>query len=518
MSLGIPVSTSESFLKAFKWILHGLFLLGLCFYALLPFNPAFTSYIDRDSGVFLYTGWRMVEGELPYRDVWDHKPPMIFFINALGLIVSNSRWGVWFLEFIFLFVASLIGFTLIQKKMGDFPAILGSWLWIYTFSSLIDGGNFTEEYALPFQFASLWFFNKFATTNRLKINLFWTGFFAGCAFFTKQTTIGIIVAIFLFITIVRMPTIQIRHWLSEIWTLSLGMFLPILVIGLLFAFSGSLFEFFDTAFFYNFVSYTSFSADKNAARFLSILRGVFFYGRSGILFFVFFGLLVGIIYFRKILQDNALILMAIIALPIELALVSFSGRGYLHYYISALPILAILSALSARFLLFFPDQKISIKAERILSVSLTSALFLFMFVDASNKSNAYKMLESRVSTVSVASIVASLTTPEQTVLLWGAETSVNYFSQRQSPTRFVYQYPLYQSRYATEEMILEFLDDILEKKPAYIIDTKNSQTPIFDFPIQTPAIAEKIAKIQSLYQPTRIEFSWVFYEYRDDER
>jgi uncharacterized membrane protein len=42
---------------------------------LLPINPLNIVQPARDSGVFLYIGWRMLHGDIPYLDVWDHKPP-----------------------------------------------------------------------------------------------------------------------------------------------------------------------------------------------------------------------------------------------------------------------------------------------------------------------------------------------------------------------------------------------------------------------------------------------------------
>ncbi len=52
---------------------------------------------NRDSGAFLYIGQRILKGDIPYRDIWDHKPPCIFFINALGLFIGRGAiWGVWF--------------------------------------------------------------------------------------------------------------------------------------------------------------------------------------------------------------------------------------------------------------------------------------------------------------------------------------------------------------------------------------------------------------------------------------
>jgi len=62
-----------------------IFIALLVFAILLPESPLYKLYLERDSGVFHYVGWLITQGKIPYRDVWDHKPPVIFFINALGL-------------------------------------------------------------------------------------------------------------------------------------------------------------------------------------------------------------------------------------------------------------------------------------------------------------------------------------------------------------------------------------------------------------------------------------------------
>jgi len=81
--------------------------------------------------------------------------------------------------------------------------------------------------------------------------------------------------------------------------------------------------------------------------------------------------------------------------------------------------------------------------------------------------------------------IQSMTKPGDTVLVWGAESAINYFSGRASPTRYVYQYPLYTNGYTSEEIILEFLDSIIKNRPKLIIDTKNEGLLIYQFPIQT---------------------------------
>ena len=102
----------------------------------------------------------------------------------------------------------------------------------------------------------------------------------------------------------------------------------------------------------------------------------------------------------------------------------------------------------------------------------------------------------------VSSIIQQKTAPGDTVLLWRAETRINFFSQRASPSRFSYQFPLYHPAYTNEGLILEFLDAILDQRPRMIVDTGNPATPIFDFPIMTPAIQQKVAAIQAVYRAT----------------
>ena len=78
---------------------------------LIPNAPMCQGIPGRDSGVFLYMGWQILRGRIPYRDVWDHKPPAIYYIDALGLFVGKgSRWGVWILEYLSLCVAMVLGF------------------------------------------------------------------------------------------------------------------------------------------------------------------------------------------------------------------------------------------------------------------------------------------------------------------------------------------------------------------------------------------------------------------------
>jgi hypothetical protein len=487
---------------------------ALC--VLLPTSPMNMQYTYRDSGVFLYIGWRILNGELPYRDVWDHKPPVVFYINALGLAIANgSRWGVWLLEFLSLSFAAFVGFTLIRKAIGTASGILSTVLWLLTLVFVIQGGNLTTEYTLPLQFAALWLVER--AMNKSGVS-FWHWFMIGLtgasAFFTKQTAIGIWLSIILFLIVYRIRLQQIRKMIFELLFFSSGAFAVCIGWVAFFGLQGSLLEFWDAAFKFNLVYSTSITG--LLARLQPIAIGIKPLAIAGLFQFAGIGYLLGLllIYFKKDVIRSWLPLLAIglVDLPIELILISFSGRTYAHYYMTILPVLSVFAGVTFWVILsscLFCD--ISHLVRCLLTIGIVAVILWTSYYDYINTILSFRYVNGHASIVGR---IQSSTSPEDKVLLWGAETSVNYFSHRVSPTRFVYQYPLYTQGYANEQMIIEFLDSVIRMSPKLLIDTRNPTTPIYEFPIQTNAIRERIRYLQCHYHPIgETQEKWVVYEY-----
>ena len=77
-----------------------------------------TGIPHRDSGVFLYVADQFLEGKVLYKNLWDHKPPVIYLINTLALLIDGKTlWGVWFMESLFLSISILISYTLTKKYL-----------------------------------------------------------------------------------------------------------------------------------------------------------------------------------------------------------------------------------------------------------------------------------------------------------------------------------------------------------------------------------------------------------------
>jgi hypothetical protein len=483
---------------------------------LLPASPLYQPLTFRDSGVFLYIGWRILNGEVPYRGIWDHKPPVIFYINAIGLaIANNSRWGVWFLEFVSLFLAALIGYHLIKKVLGVYPAIYSLLLGLITLVFVLQGGNFTEEYALPLQFLALWLIIDVDNSPSSLWRFFMIGLIGGIAFFTKQTAIGIWIAIILYITIIRLKRNQIKRWLMEISSIIGGGSLICIVITIYFISQGALADFWSAAFKYNF-DYSTANTGL-VFRLKPILTGITPLATVGLFQFALIGYGIGLllILFRKDLTSNwmSLLLVGLIDLPLELILVSASGYRYAHYYITIIPILTVFSGLTFWVLLTqLASWKFPSFAKSIFQVSI---IVIFMW----SSYIPYRIARNYTWNTddSVIKYIESHTSPNDSVLLWGADAMTNFYSYRKSPTRFVYQYPLYLKSYADEKLVLEFLEGIIQNRPSLIIDTVNPDTPIYDFPIQTEKIREYVDYLRSHYRIVDNIEGWYIYGYFESE-
>lgn len=88
LPLHIPIERPRA--PRISYLLFGAALTALAVIALAP--GLLGSSLD--AGVYALMGGRMAAGDIPYLDVWDHKPPGLYLINAVGDLISGSA-GSW---------------------------------------------------------------------------------------------------------------------------------------------------------------------------------------------------------------------------------------------------------------------------------------------------------------------------------------------------------------------------------------------------------------------------------------
>lgn len=388
---------------------------------LLPTSPLNMPITYRDSGVFLYIGWRILNGELPYRDVWDHKPPIVFYINALGLAISNfSRWGVWIIEFVSLLIAATVGYYLIKKSLGTISSVLSSLLWLLTLVFVIQGGNLTEEYALPLQFVALWLAIDIDKPDLQYWRYFLLGFFGAIVFFTKQTSIGIWISIILYLSFRRLTSGQVTRLFRELLLIAGGSLIFTIPTIIFFCVQGALPQFWNAAFYFNLVYSSSTTGLIN--HLAPLISGIKPLTSTGLLQISMIGYILAVImilYKRKIFGKwLPFLFIGIIDLPIELILVSLSGETYPHYYMAMLPVLSLFTGV---FFWICNSQistlRIKNTAKVLFVISIMGIFFWTSVKNYNDQVSAYRSMEDKT----IINYIVSNTDADDYVLLWGAE-------------------------------------------------------------------------------------------------
>ena len=445
---------------------------------LFPSNPINNPLPSRDSGVFLYVGQQWLQGKIPYREVWDHKPPMVFIINAIGLLIGNgTRWGVFFLEGMSLILATIICFYVLRKIFGDFNAFCGSLIWLVSLIPVLERGNFVEEYALPLQFLSLYLFLKYQRSNEV-IYLLILGFVSSVIFFLRQNLIGVSIAIVLTILVIFILKKDFKKILQTC-LIFLGGFLviPITIFAYFYVKNGFS-DFIDAVFVYNF----AYSNENAVNIFYSLKNGLELINLPGlevIFFFLIVFLIMEIIKKKGMpfLKSDRYIysfeILLLILFPIEIVMTGISGRFYPHYFMAWLPLIAF----SSSYLLFLMQKKVlnacikTIKGVSRYLLRIIIVLVILVLSFPNLKSMNPLIINDQVnSKLDIARFLESNTTYDNYVLIWGAETAINFVSGRESPTKFVYQFPLHNEEFRTMQHIKEFTNEIRGNPPIFIID------------------------------------------------
>jgi hypothetical protein len=441
---------------------------------LIPSNPNNMTLPSRDSGVFLYIGWRFLNGDIPYRDIWDHKPPLIYFVDALGLMLTpDSLWGVWILQFLFIFFTIFFLYKLLDQEFGIYAALAGTITLTSGLLTILEKGNVTEEYALVFQTLGFWLLISAWRKNFPIHTSFWIGLVGGLAFNFKQTTIGLWITFALFLLVIRL--LQQKFPLKDLLSFLAGWSIPSIVLILYLASQNALSDYWEQAFLYNFVYI---GKHEGIRRLIPVFLKGFAYLQNGwVLYLCILGWLAGLGYVwlkRKDLltKVNPLLLVALVNLPIEILLITVSGRSILHYYLTPLPVMAMLTG-TLVYTITFLLRNIPQAASQQIQRGVPGIVLVIVLVGQFGQITyypSYLRILSDNDYAPVIDYVVKNTGEDDQVLLIGAESIVNFLARRKAPTRYVYQYPL--ALLGRRPMFEEYFNQILENKPVLIIDTR----------------------------------------------
>ena len=174
-----------------------------------------------DANIYLSTGKGMVEGRVLYRDLYDHKGPLLYALHALCALVSfDSFLGVYLMEVLLAAVFLFFGYKAMQLygKTNGAALALPVLAWaVYAAWSFCEGDS-AEEMCMPLVAASLWHMLAFFKSGKDRMSakgLMAEGALAGCVLWIKFTGLGMQAGLLL--------AMLIRHLVKKEWKNSLRM-------------------------------------------------------------------------------------------------------------------------------------------------------------------------------------------------------------------------------------------------------------------------------------------------------
>jgi hypothetical protein len=458
-----------------------LVISGLGLYVLWFILPAAIRMPHCDSGIFLYCGSRAAAGEVPYIDFWDHKGPLIFYINAVASILSpGATTGSAILQFLFVFGAFMFCWKVLKKAFGFAPALVGT-LCILPLMEVAElKYNFTEIYALFFQFGALYCFyrSEQVTIKQQALFLrFLLGLLIGCAFMLRPNLVAVGGAIALSWIITAIMSKDYKGLWSRVWPSAAGYMLVWAIFSVYFLVNGAFMAFLDGMIFFNY------NATESSA--LDWLKGIGF-GIFLTLPASLFAIVAWLALIYKHRQHKLhlkplepLVLTALFYLPIEMVVSSVSGRMYNHYFMAWLPPIALLVAIGLKELFAMPafqKSRLSFingkKGFAVLMIGLALLPQTWSIVG----NTIHYLRVGKAPPGRLIKFIAQNSVPADNVLVCSYFAGgVYYMTGRKAPSKYVVQFNFWiGSKEHWKRMNSEFLADISKKRPKYIIWLKNN--------------------------------------------
>lgn len=142
-------------IRLFGYLAIGAAIIGFTLWVhLYLFGTGF----EWDSHLFLLIGRLFGHGLLPYRDLWEVKPPGVFFyVRAVFTLLPEAVWSIRVADFFLYLGGAAVFFALCRTETGTILALVSTALWLhyahhFEFNA---GGLYTEEYAAIFAVATV---------------------------------------------------------------------------------------------------------------------------------------------------------------------------------------------------------------------------------------------------------------------------------------------------------------------------------------------------------------------------
>ncbi len=401
----------------------------LCFIRNAPCNT--------DSSVFITVATVMKNGGMPYLDSFDHKGPLLYFFNYIGLMISYYR-GIWYVEFVMNYAAFFFMYKAARLVCDRLLSVFSTLCSISLLNLYFEGGNLTEEYAMFFISVSLYIFLDYYINQKISyFRLITCGFCLGCVCLLRINMISLWVV---FCVAVLIQMIRQKSW-DDLKKLVIPFFIGfLLIIGIFMvwlAFNHALSSFFEQYILFN----IKYSSDKDRATFINRFHSFLAFASDPIV--LISSALSICVCGLKNKNDKTIGLIYFVYLIVTLLTICLSGRQYMHYGMIltpavTFPIARCLNELkNAKFL-----SKVKLAAIIYLSLILVVPRGITLLRTSEYYYNHRNESEYYASDNAAVSFIKSNTKPDEAISVYGSRDLLYVLSERNHATKYSYQFPV----------------------------------------------------------------------------
>lgn len=423
-----------------------------------PMNPFHVTLASVDSSVFHYVATVMKQGGAIYRDTFDHKGPLLYFINYVGLFISYYS-GAWFLEFCTLLASNICVYKTARLFCNKISACFVVFLSSTALIGCFFGGNFPECYALPCITGALYIFTDYYVNRVVSpIRLILCGSLFFCAVLLKPNTVSVWIVFCLSVCIHTLYQKKFHRLIYFILYFLIGCLIILTPVFLYLLSLNLLTDFFNTYFLFNF----RYSGDSglSAAIIVSIkcITRELVFPCMLITFFLAFQEKNNRFYWTTYL----------IYLVLSVLLCSMSGNDYVYYRISLIPCYTIPIAM------FLGKIKVGLRQKYALLTFVIIGSTILVQQWSGPVIHMLSAIKNTTTEIDLGDehhrelfrLIETYTKKDEPFIVYGNENSFYFYSHRFAASRYSFQYPII---LVDETIRHDFFHELDEKKPKLIL-------------------------------------------------
>jgi hypothetical protein len=436
-----------------------------------------------DEGIYESIGVALNHGSLLYRDIFDNKPPLLYYTYSL---FDSDQFLVKLLSLI-TGILAIIGMYFLSKKLLKIPKAyrLVTFLFTIIFGLPIIEGNIAnaENFMIPLSIFALLFILKYLEGNKSKLGLlFLSGLILGISFIFKIVAVFDFAAFFLFLFIFDFPEQlnfqtfkkQIMNKFPALFVFTVSFIIPYLITLVYFAINKSVGVYLTSMFFSN-IGYVGYGNKFIIPQGLLILK-------LGLL-----GISVSLIFLKRRSLEYWPVILILLWTVFSIFNAFFSQRPYPHYLLVLLP----------SFCLLFGSIFAYKRLQKFLGLTFV-IIFLLVWFSFSFYMKSFQYYSNFISFISgnksvaayqsyfdrktprdyaIASFINANTNSTDNIFMWGNNAQVYKMTGKIPPGKYTVLYHIVQYKDAVENTN----NGLMKKNPKYIVIMPNN--PTYPFPL-----------------------------------